>query len=331
MSNGNRLVVIALLVLATVLVLADFKAIQSHRAADETALSPNTLSSSGQQLSSPGKTESDFYSNASENALPSSGTSGSVTAAPSVSPVSDIVTASAYVVGDVQTGKIYMEKNDTAVLPVASMSKLVTAIAATDTMTPTTTIEVTEPETEVYPDQSNLQPGEKFTVQELLYPLLLDSSNVAAEALASSTDRAHFLNLMNGYAWELGMTGAYFGDPSGLSPHNMASASDFFKLAEYLYLDRPDILAITRTVSTSVGTTTEHGAHVFASIQPFVKDPRFIGGKTGHTDEAADTMLTILNIGGKPIAIIVLHSISGDRTHDTELLASKVSTMLTSL
>ena len=75
-----------------------------------------------------------------------------------------------------------------------------------------------------------------------------------------------------------------------------------------------------------MATTTEHGAHDFVSIHPFVNDPRFIGGKTGHTDEAADTMLTILNIGGQPIAFIVLGS--NDRTKDTSLLVDQVLKIL---
>ncbi|MDE2037887.1 MAG: D-alanyl-D-alanine carboxypeptidase [Patescibacteria group bacterium] len=243
-------------------------------------------------------------------------------------PAEDTVTADAYLVGDLATGKIYLQKDPDAVMPIASMSKLVTAIVATDTMSPTTTVEVTEPETEVYPDPSNLQAGEKFSMKELLYPLLLDSSNVAAEALASSTDRAHFLNLMNGYAWEIGMSHSYFGDPSGLSPHNQASASDFFKLARYVYSSRPDLFQITRIPSVSVATTSDHGAHAFDSIHPFVRDPRFIGGKTGHTDEAGDTMLTVLRLHGRPIAVIVLHSLTGERAHDTELLADKADALL---
>jgi D-alanyl-D-alanine carboxypeptidase len=59
------------------------------------------------------------------------------------------------------------------------------------------------------------------------------------------------------------------------------------------------------------------------SIHPFVKDPNFLGGKTGHTPEAKDTMLTILMIKGQPIAIIVLSS--DDRKADTDYLLAGVS------
>ncbi len=235
----------------------------------------------------------------------------------------DEITAKAYIVGNVLTGQVYLSSNAAAVLPVASMSKLITTIAATDTMSPTTTIIITASETDVPQDGSDLHAGEIFTLQELLYPLLLDSSNVAAEAIASSSDRQRFLGLMSSYAWEVGMPTAYFADPSGISPHNQVSATDMFALARYLYVHRPDILALTRIAHASVATTTDHGAHSFDSIHPFVNDPRFIGGKTGRTPEAGETMMTILRVDGQPIVFIVMGSDYDRRQADTDLLIQK--------
>jgi D-alanyl-D-alanine carboxypeptidase len=165
-------------------------------------------------------------------------------------------------------------------------------------------------------------------LEEILYPLLLDSSNIAAEALASTTDRTNFLELMRSYAWEIGMSTAYFADPSGVNPHNAASAKDLFALAKYLYKYRPDILTLTRVASISVATTTEHGSHEFASIHPFVNDPNFIGGKTGRTPEAGDTMLTIMKIGGQPVAIVVLGSKYAGRAEDTSKIIEMVKTKM---
>jgi D-alanyl-D-alanine endopeptidase (penicillin-binding protein 7) len=240
---------------------------------------------------------------------------------PSAAPASP-VTARAYLVGNVETGQVYLEHNSSAVYPVASMSKLITAIAATDTMQPTDIVEITPAEMDVASDTSRLTAGEKFTVNQLLYPMLLSSSNVAAEALASTSNRIKFLELMSSYAWEVGMPSTFFADPSGISPRNISTASDFFALARYLYKFRPDILAITRTPMATTATTSDHGAHVFTSIHPFVNDPAFLGGKTGHTPEAHDTMLTIMNLGGLPIAIVVLAS--DGRETDTRYLVGEV-------
>jgi len=294
-----------------------------------------TRYSAGQTRSGGISPDASFYSpsatqDQSSSAHSQAGTVGTAKSSSSAAaaPAGPVVTARAYLVGDVSTGEVLMERDGKTVLPVASMSKLITAIAATDTMSPTTTVTITPPEYDVASDTSRIAPGETFTLSEMLYPLLLNSSNVAAEALASTSDRAKFLELMSSYAWEIGMPSTYFADPSGLSPQNQSTAEDFFALARYLYKSRPDILAITRTVSTSTATTTDHGAHDFASIHPFVTDPDFLGGKTGHTPEAGDTMLTILNIGGRPIAIIVLGADSGSRQSDTQILAAEAGKMV---
>ena len=240
----------------------------------------------------------------------------------------DDITAKAYIVGDVKTGTIYLERNAAKPLPVASMSKLITAIVVTDTLSPTTTVSISSLNTDVASDTSRLSAGETFTMHELLYPMLLNSSNVAAEALASTTDRKAFLDLMSSYAWEVGAPTAFFADPSGLDKHNVASAKDLFSLARYLYDKRPDILELTRVASTSVATTTSHGAHTFFSIHPFIQDPRFVGGKTGRTSEAGDTMMTIMHIKGHDIACILLGAGYNQRAHETTILLDRVEGLL---
>ncbi len=237
------------------------------------------------------------------------------------------VTAQAYIVGNLKTGKIYLEKNSQKVLPVASMSKLVTAFVATDMFPATSTITITEKAMEAPSDWSNLMLDEHFTLEEILQPLLLSSSNIAAEAISMSKDQIEFLDLMRGYAWEIGMPNSFFADPSGVSPKNVASAEDLLGLAKYLVYYRPDVLTITRTNSASIATTTEHGSHVFVSTHPFVNDSRFIGGKTGRTQEAGETMMTIMDISEQPVTFIILGSRYGARESDTRILLKKIEEM----
>lgn len=238
------------------------------------------------------------------------------------------ITAKAYIVGNVQTGEIYLKYNQDTALPVASMSKLVTAFVATNELPLDKVVEVSKDAASAPPDKSFIKEGEKFTVEELLQPLLLSSSNIAAEALSSSMDRLKFLELMSSYSWEIGMPSTFFADPSGVSPQNVASAKDLLALAKYLYRSRPDILEITHTTGTETATTTEHEAHTFTSTHPFAADPRFIGGKTGRTPEAGDTMLTILKIKDQPVAIVVLGSSYHGREGDTRILAEKIEEKL---
>jgi len=258
--------------------------------------------------------------NSSNTVIPATGN------APSIVTQGPAVSAQAYIVGDVSTGHVYIQKNVQKVLPVASMSKLITALAVMDTVDPDATIEITPEEAAVASDTSMLVSGEKFRMKELLYPMLLNSSNVAAEALASSSNRAKFLELMTSYSWEVGMPSTFFADPSGIDPLNQSTAGDFFALARYLYASRPDILAITRTEHYAVATTTDHNSHIFESIHPFIAEPGFIGGKTGHTPEAKDTLLTIVSIQDEPIAIIVIGSY--DRARDTSILIDRVKNIL---
>jgi D-alanyl-D-alanine carboxypeptidase len=231
------------------------------------------------------------------------------------------LTAHAYLVGDIKTGTIYVERNSSKSLPVASMSKLVTAFVATDMMGPTTTIRIASSTLSAPPDTSNLQANESYSLEEILHPLLLSSSNVAAEAISlSKGNRARFMEMMSSYAWEVGMPSSFFADPSGVSPQNAASAKDLFELAKYLVNYRPDILTITRTPEMTLATTTEHGGHLVTSTHPFVNDPRFIGGKTGRTTLAGETMMTILDINGQQIVFIILGSSFGARENDTRIL-----------
>lgn len=235
-----------------------------------------------------------------------------------------VLTARAYLVGDIDTGEIYMELDSLQPLPVASMSKLITAFAATDMFPDDMPVYIDAESAKAPPDTSNLRVGDQMTLAEALYPLLLDSSNVAAESIASSSkDRTKFLESMSGYAWEVGMEGAFFADPSGVSPRNVSSARGLFALARYLVFSRQDILELTRTPSTFLASTTDHGAYVFTSTHPFVSDPRFIGGKTGRTPEAGETMMTIMEVKGRKVAVIVLGSAYGARASDTRLLLER--------
>ncbi len=248
-------------------------------------------------------------------------------AGPVASTTASVITAKAYLVGNLITGKVYVSDDASKPMPVASMSKLITAIAAVDMITSTSSIEVTKEEAMAPPDDSHLVAGERLSFDELMRAMLLSSSNVAAEAIASSSDRAAFKKAMSGYAWEIGMSHSYFADPSGVSPQNTASASDIFVLAQYLLKQHSDILAITRLPQVSMATTSDHGSHILMNIHPFVSDKRFIGGKTGRTPEAGETMLTILEIDEQPIAFIVLGSAYGTRAWDTKLLINRYEKM----
>ncbi len=250
---------------------------------------------------------------------------------PSATPVPVVrpaVSAEAYLVANLDTGEIYSERRSSTVFPIASLSKLVTALVATHSMQPTQKIMVTQPMLDAFGDAGHLVLNEEFTVSELLYPLLLESSNDAAEGFAQSFGYAAFIAKMNEFVAGLGMTATSFRDASGLSSGNISNSKDLFKLAQYLYKSEPALLDITRQTSFGVASSTTHGSHVWNTINPFPLDPHFIGGKTGRTIEAKESMISLFRYatptGIYPVAVIVLRSEFSDREEDTSYLFEQV-------
>lgn len=234
----------------------------------------------------------------------------------------NLITAESYLVGNVETGEIYLDFNSEKIYPIASLSKLFTALIDVHAMDQTQKIIITQSMLNAFGDAGHLVKDEKFTPAELLYPLLLESSNDAAEALAQSFGYEKFIKSMNDFATEMGISSTSFKDASGLNSANVSTSKDLFALSRYYYGNEKDLLAITRTKDIEFATTTDHGYHHFFSINPFVFYPPFVGGKTGRTDEALESMVTILNMDVAsttyPIAIIVLRSQYGERGADTE-------------
>lgn len=235
-----------------------------------------------------------------------------------------LISAEAYLVGNLETGEVYIEHNSATVFPIASISKLITAMIATHVMDPQTKVTITEPMLEAYGDAGHLVLGESLTVSELLYPLLLESSNDAAEALAQSFGYNSFISSMNSFVKELGMNSTSFRDASGLSSGNISNARDLFSLGRYLYASERPLLDLSRQMRYELASSTEHGGHVFVTINPFPGDPHFIGGKTGRTTEAKESMISLFSysLGEKtyPLAIIVLRSDFSNREVDTSTL-----------
>lgn len=186
------------------------------------------------------------------------------------------IDARGYIVADLLTGDVIMKKNEDSSFPIASVSKLTTSLTALSL---------------------------KLDKQELLYPLLLESSNEAAEKIASLFGRKQFIQAMNTFVGQLGMTHTHYDDPSGISPHNVSSASDLLRLTEYIYKNNPDLLALTLLPEKGIWKSN----NLF--VQEHHKD--YLGGKSGFTPEAKGTLVSIFNLplAGdelRPVAVILL-------------------------
>jgi hypothetical protein len=235
------------------------------------------------------------------------------------------VTANQYLVADINTGTILAANGAEAVVPVASITKLMTAIVAAEQMDLDQRV---YQETPTFIESMIPRLGDRRTVSmySLLQLLLTESSNEAAEVIAREYGRTDFISEMNTKARAIGMFDTTFADPSGLSAANVSSVQDLLTLTEYIYNERSFILEITGT-GEAVGVA---GGGEFNDLNNFneIDTPdTFIGGKIGETAAAGMTSVSLhtLNVQGteRTVAVIVLGS--SERDADVTKLLAHIS------
>jgi D-alanyl-D-alanine carboxypeptidase len=230
------------------------------------------------------------------------------------------VGSEAALITDLTTGAHYLDINASERWPMASISKLMTAVVATNVLSQNAEITITPQMVAVDPTQKILQVGDTYSVPDLLKVMLLPSDNVAAEAFAEFYGRDRFLAAMNAQAQAWGMANTFYDDPSGLSAANESTAEDLLKLAQHIYTDYPQILAITRTSQVTVQNIATGKPVIVKSINNFAGQPDFIGGKTGYTDQADGNLLSIFEYNSRPIFVVVLGIGDGVRFDATQEL-----------
>ncbi|MFA6274129.1 MAG: CapA family protein [Candidatus Paceibacterota bacterium] len=224
------------------------------------------------------------------------------------------VSAEAYFVGDLDTGELILEKNKEKQFPIASISKLFTAtLASEENQNPESITIISANALNTKGGNGDLKLKEKIKTADLIYPLLLESSNDAAEAIAEFFGRNNFIEKINEKVKNLGLLMTSFEDPSGLSEKNQSTASDLFKFAQYLKTNKLELLQLTTTKSFN------NKKHTWFNNSQFLDFEGYVGGKRGYIDEAKQTALSVFSIPlGKSefrnIGIIVLRS--DDRLRD---------------
>ncbi len=225
------------------------------------------------------------------------------------------VTAKSFLAADLKTGEIILEQNQDLVAPIASVSKLMTGLVAEEKMDLQKMAIVSRDSYNTYGAQGSLVLGEKIRLYDLMYPLLMESSNDAAEVIADAYPAGHveFLAEMNKKAKELGMKDTYYEDPSGLDPKNVSSVHDLLKLARYIYQNKPVIYDMTRVRNYAILK------HQWNNLNRFLNYDTFLGGKNGYIDESRKTGVSLFDVtmakGGKRSVVIVLLK-SDDREGD---------------
>lgn len=199
-------------------------------------------------------------------------------------PAPPAVSSRAFVVENAATGEVVAARNDRERLPIASITKLMTAMVALEHAAPTQPIRVSRAAANVEGSQAGLYEGDVYTVRELIGAMLVPSANDAADALADGIShgrRAIFVRWMNAKAAALGMTDTHFVRPEGLdAPGHLSSARDVAIMAQAA-LEVPLIRDVVRERSIEIG-----GRRLLSRNDLLRTTPGVIGVKTGTTEGA---------------------------------------------
>lgn len=225
------------------------------------------------------------------------------------------LSAKSYLIADLGSGYIFAEKDIQERRPIASLTKLMTAIVVAENVNLKRSIIINEEMLDAYGTTEELEVGKRFRVVELFYPLLIESSNDSAEALSYFLGREKTLRLMNEKAQAILMTNTEYTDPSGFDPGNISTAQDLFYLARYLLNNRSPILDITKKKKVTSFGPVSFDIDELWNKNVFIEDPTFIGGKTGFILESRLTAVFLFRFTDKNnnnternIAIILLNS-----------------------
>jgi len=217
------------------------------------------------------------------------------------------ISAASYAAVNLSDNSVILQKNANQSYPIASLTKLMSAVVALEHIEKSQTIQLTEKMLEPLGYSPSLFLGLNVSAENLLKASLIQSTNDASEALAHSLGKERFLDLMNQRAKELGMENTFFYDTHGLSLANRSTATDLAKLAAYIYQRHPEILQITRDnnfwLPDAAGRLLK-----FQNVNNFYPLKGFVGGKTGYLPQAKQTLASIFRVNEKPIAIILLYS-----------------------
>ncbi|MDO9449589.1 MAG: D-alanyl-D-alanine endopeptidase [Rugosibacter sp.] len=220
--------------------------------------------------------------------------------------------SSAVLVQDQITGAVLYEKNANAVLPIASITKLMTAMVALDAqpdLQETLTISVEDVDT-LKGTHSRLGVGTRLSREEMLRLALMSSENRAASALSRyyPGGQKAFLAAMNAKAAELELADTQFFDPTGLTPANVSSPRDLARMVDAAHR-YPLIREFTTTVGEEVNVAGR--SQQFSNTNALVHNSTWNIGlsKTGYINEAGRCLVMQAWIGSKPVIIVLLDSV----------------------
>ncbi len=241
----------------------------------------------------------------------------------------DLKSSVAFVL-DQETNEVLLSKNAEAVLPIASITKLMTALVVVEARQPldeVLTITQDDVDTEKH-SGSRLAVGTQLTRGEMLHLALMASENRAANALGRHYPGGlqAFVSAMNAKARELGMSDTRYVEPTGLSSRNQSSAPDLARLVKAAHQHE-----LIRELSTSREYQVAVGRRqlMFHTTNALVRNPSWEIGlqKTGYISEAGRCLVMQAQLAGRKLIMVLLDSAGKySRVGDAERIRKWVET-----
>jgi len=251
-------------------------------------------------------------------------------------PGTELEAKSAYVY-DVRTGEVIFAKNQDLRMPLASITKLMSALVAVE-LSPAYAAVTVSAEALATLGDSGLKRDEKWTLKDLIDFSLITSSNDGMRAIALSLgalDKSNlsdkevvsdFVREMNKKAGELGLANTYFWNETGLDVSEYkggayGSAKDISHLMQYILINHPEVLEATKESSATI-TSLDNFKYEARNTNSVANDiPGLRGSKTGFTDIAGGNLSFIFDPEiGRPIVITILGSSAEGRFEDAKKL-----------
>ncbi len=221
------------------------------------------------------------------------------------------ISASSYIAYDLDNDIVYYEKNVDDKRLIASITKILTAIVTIENVDINKNVEVGEEVLKAYGSAVYIEVGEKLTIKDLLYGLMLRSGNDAAIVLAKNVagSNDNFAKLMNKLATDIGMKNSYFINPHGLEDNdgngNISTAKDMALLTRYAMKNKVfrEIFGTKKyTVKTNYKTYSWTNKNKLLLSEDYIT-----GGKTGFTKKAHRTLVTTGSRNNINVVIVTLN------------------------
>lgn len=213
---------------------------------------------------------------------------------------------------DLDSGRVLWAREPTRVLPIASLTKMMTALLVVRSRPSHAQVPITRHAVDASGSKIGLLPLHKrVSLQTLLYGLLLPSGNDAAVALAEDVAGTvpRFVSKMNAEAAKLGLACTRYASPDGLDNASSSCAADLAELAR-VDLDQPRLAAITRSASAIEPLPIKGGKVYLYNNNPLLRYgyPGATGLKTGETEAAGLCLVGTAKRHGVKLGVVLLHS-----------------------